>query len=111
MRSTTIVHAAFRNIGDAQDTGQHFCGTVKETVIWLATNLATISLASRVVIGIGRNHEQAMMGIQVPGAGRKILPNDIGSMMDSIFDDSEEIDDSPKPQKILTKVEGDDYEG
>lgn len=111
MRATTVVHAAFRNIGDSDDAGEHFCGPVKDAIFWLANRLAATSMATRFVIGIGRNREDAEKGIQVPGAGRKIINDNLKSMMDAIFADSSEEPSTAISVNTPSRIEGDDYEG
>lgn len=106
MKSSTIVWAAIRNIGDSQDPGQSKQGPLNESILWLAQQLATISMAGRIVIGIGRTQEDAMRGIDVKNAGRSAMTSDLHSMLDSMFDRLE----SPHYGEPDPDVEGDDYE-
>lgn len=85
MRATTQVHIAIRNIGDSQDIGDFYQGTVSESILWVATKLSKMSMATRVVIGMGRNREDAARGIDVHGAGKAALNDDMKAMLESVF--------------------------
>lgn len=100
-----------RNIGDSQDRGDSFNGTLSESLLWLATKLRDVSMAGRIVMGIGRNQEDALRGIDVKNAGKTAINDDMQAQLDAIFagvdaeDDSEESNVGP----THTKVAGDDY--
>lgn len=106
MRATTNIHMAFRNIGDSQDSGDFFEGTVSESILWLAQKLAKTSMATRFVVGMGRNKADASLGIDVKHAGKQIISPDMKSLLDSVFNGEVAMDDLDIP-----RVEGDDYEG
>lgn len=103
MRATTHIHIGFRNIGDSQDLGDYSEGTVSECILWLAQKIAKTSMATRFVIGIGRNKADAARGIEVKGAGQYALDATMKSMLDSVFEGAAE-DDAK-----ITGIEGDDY--
>lgn len=105
MRATTHVHIAFRNIGDSQDLGQFFEGTVSECILWMAQQIASKSMASRFSIGIGRDKADAARGIEVKGAGQYALDASMKSMLDSVFDNGPSGEDFAAPSRL----EGDDY--
>lgn len=104
MRATTVIHIAFRNIGDSQDSGDFFEGTVSECILWLATKLAKTSMATRFVVGMGRNKTDASLGIDVKQAGKQIISPDMKSLLDSVFEGA-----SADDNMQVTRVEGDDY--
>ncbi len=108
MRATTPIHIAIRNIGDSQDLGDFHSGTLSECVMWLAQKLSTISMATRIVIGIGRDKEAAGRGIDVKGAGNQAVSQDMMSMLKSIMHDGEE-DSFEESPAIRVQIEGDDY--
>lgn len=85
MRATTQVHIAIRNIGDSQDTGQFHQGTVSEAILWMATEISKMSMATRIVVGMGRNKMDAARGIEVIGAGKAALNDDMKAMLESVF--------------------------
>jgi hypothetical protein len=103
-----------RNIGDSQDRGDSFNGTLSESLLWLATKLRDVSMAGRIVMGIGRNQEDALRGIDVKNAGKTAINDDMKAMLDSVFSNDEEIlSDEPEIEGygkvIQPKVAGDDY--
>lgn len=104
MRATTNIHIAFRNVGDSQDGGEFFEGTVSESILWLAQKLAKTSMATRFVVGMGRNKADAALGIDVKQAGKQIISPDMQSMLDSVFSGAAADDDMQ-----VTRLEGDDY--
>lgn len=110
MRSSTYVHIAIRNVGDSQDTGKFHEGTLTECVMWMASELSKVSMATRIVVGLGRNKEDAGRGIDVKGAGASALNSDMQAMLSKIFEDGEESKDQPFAA-APKKLEGDDYEG
>ncbi|MGL5935892.1 MAG: hypothetical protein ACRCZI_09760 [Cetobacterium sp.] len=63
-------------------------------------------MASRFVIGMGRTQSEAMLAIEVNGAGKNFLNPNTKSMLDAVFNDSNVADDY---QEIEPKIEGDDY--
>lgn len=105
MRSTTYQHIAFRNIGDSQDPGQHYEGTVSECILWLAQKIAETSMATRFVFGMGRSKEDALKATNVPGAGRSQVTPSVQGMLDSVFGSTVADDYMPTP----TAIPGDDY--
>lgn len=104
MRPNTQIHIAVRNIGDSQDLGDFYVGTLSDSIIWLATKMSTTTMATRIVIGIGRNHEDAARGIEVANAGRSAVSADMHARLRAIFDgDSDELEPSQPAS------ESDDY--
>ena len=85
MRATTQVHIAIRNIGDSQDVGKFHHGTVSEAILWMATEISKMSMATRIVVGMGRNRDDAARGIEVAGAGKVALNEDMKAMLESVF--------------------------
>lgn len=63
MKGNTVIHIAFRNIGDSKDDGEFFEGTVREGFLWMAAKIAKISIATRIAIGIGRTKSHAEAAI------------------------------------------------
>lgn len=108
MKSTTNIWIALRNIGDSQDRGDSFNGTLSESILWLATKLRETTMAGRLVMGIGRNQEDALRGIDVRNAGKTAINDDLKTMLDGIF-----VDEPPTPdedaQMSQPQVAGDDY--
>jgi hypothetical protein len=92
MRANTHTHIAIRNIGDSQDTGEFYSGTVSEAILWVATKISKMSMATRIVIGMGRSKEDAARGIEVLGAGKAALNDDMKAMLESVFAGGEETD-------------------
>ena len=109
MKSTTNVWIALRNIGDSQDRGDSFNASLSEAILWMATKLKDLSMAGRIVVGIGRNQEDALRGIDVRNAGKSAINDDVKSMLDSVFAD--ELDTDPDITYLPTQqaVAGDDY--
>lgn len=85
MRATTQIHIAIRNIGDSQDVGKFHQGTVSEAILWMATEISKMSMATRIVVGMGRNKMDAARGIEVMGAGKAALNDDMKAMLESVF--------------------------
>ena len=119
MRANTQIHIALRNIGDSQDTGQFFEGTLSESMLWLATKMSKVSMATRIVVGMGRNKDDAARGIDVKGAGQQALNDDMKALLESVFADEQDEFEPAKgrlestsltPPKPAKKLEGDDYE-
>jgi hypothetical protein len=122
MRATTQIHIAIRNVGDSQDTGDFHNGTVSECILWVATKISKMSMATRIVIGMGRNREDAARGIDVAGAGKSALNDDMKAMLESVFASADDDDmaagsGSQNPDKSSQRViptnakhsEDDDY--
>lgn len=96
MRANTHIHAAIRNIGDSQDTGTYFEGPLQQVILHLASHLGKISIARRIVIGIGRDVDSASQGINVAGAGRnKVTDQMRDSLTELLASVSFEGDDHP----------------
>jgi hypothetical protein len=99
-----------RNIGDSQDRGDSFNGTLSESLLWLATKLRDVSMAGRIVMGIGRNQEDALRGIDVKNAGKTAINDDMKAQLDAIFAGVEEADEDSIPAaNEKARVAGDDY--
>lgn len=111
-----------RNIGDSQDTGDFHQGTVSECILWVATKISKMSMATRIVIGMGRNREDAARGIDVHGAGKAALNDDMKAMLESVFagagdadtaaGSGSQISDESAPRIVQTNAkhsEDDDY--
>lgn len=96
MKSNTRLHAAFRNIGNANDSGQMVEGELKELIVWLAHKFAETTLATRIVIGLGRTKEDAERAIIVDKATR--VTKDTEKLLESLFD-SVEFQDDDEPQE------------
>ncbi len=110
MKSTTNIWIALRNIGDSQDRGESFNGTLSESILWMATKLRNISMAGRIVVGIGRSQEDALRGIDVKNAGKSAIDDDMKSMLDSVFEDDEsDSDDAPMIHSSAASIPGDNY--
>lgn len=107
MKSTTNVFIAVRNIGDSQDQGDCFEGSLAQSILWLAQKLSDISMAGRIVVGIGRNRDDALRGINVKSAGKAILDDDMKAMLDSVFAGNSSEDDFAGATE--ERVAGDDY--
>lgn len=116
MKSTTNIWIALRNIGDSQDQGDSFNGTLSESILWMAGQLAKISMAGRIVVGMGRTQKDALRGIDVRNAGKTAIGDDMKTMLDGVFadiDESTPLTDSehsvgvvPVPGEFIA---GDDY--
>lgn len=98
MRATTQVHIAIRNIGDSQDVGKFHHGTVSEAILWMATEISKMSMATRIVVGMGRNKDDAARGIEVAGAGKVALNEDMKAMLESVFAGGEDADVPAAPE-------------
>jgi hypothetical protein len=111
VKSTTNVWIAVRNIGDSQDRGETFNGMLSESILWMAAQLAKTSMAGRIVVGIGRNQEDALRGINVRHAGKTAVTDDMRSMLDGVFADSDsnEQEDPAHARREETQIAGDDY--
>lgn len=114
MKATTNVWIAIRNIGDSQDKGDSFNATLSESILWMATKLREMSMAGRIVVGMGRTQEDALRGIDVKNAGRTAIGDDLKAMLDSVFIDMDELEEKPVIAEaqlgtIVTRIAGDDY--
>jgi hypothetical protein len=114
MKPTTNVWIAIRNIGDAQDLGDSHNAALNESILWLAQKLASMSMAGRIVIGIGRTQQDALRGIDVKSAGKNAINEDMKALLDSVFEGSLEADTAAgSGSQILgtdaERVAGDDY--
>lgn len=114
MKSNTIVWVAIRNIGNSQDAGKSHEAPLSQAILWLATELAQVSMAGRIVIGIGRNQADALKGINVKSAGKALLDDDMKALLDSVFDSSMSFDDAEQVSADLLgstseRIAGDDY--
>lgn len=107
MKSNTEVHLAIRNIGNAQDQGKLFSGFLNEVILQLAKELSTMTMAGRIVIGIGRNEADAMRGIDVKNAGKSAVTSDMEQMLAKIFDGDSDGLTVTNPN--ATQIDGDDY--
>ncbi len=85
MKSTTNVHIAIRNVGDANDPGKCHEAPLSQAILWMATELANMSMAGRICVGIGRNQPDALKGINVKSMGRNVVNEDMQSLLDSVF--------------------------
>lgn len=112
MRADTRIHIAIRNVGDSQDTGQHFEGTTKESLLWLMQQIAKISIADRIAIGIGRDKSGAMKGIQL---ARGATANELATegILDAIFNGANNgaSEDAPQQATLAEVNPLDDYQG
>lgn len=115
MKPNTVVFVSIRNVGDANDEGQIFEGKLKESIVWLATQLATRSMKTKFVIGIGRNQEDAISVIQPNRVSKNKVSNDVKSMLDSLFaetqSDQAESGLAPSHTIIEPRDPRDTYEG
>lgn len=112
MKSTTNIWIAMRNIGDSQDRGDSFNGTLSESLLWLATKLRDVSMAGRIVMGIGRSQEDALRGIDVKNAGKTAINDDMQAMLDSVFNGESSLDSATEQgHEEMARVAGDDYRG
>ena len=107
MKASTIIWASIRNIGNSQDTGETFNGTLSESIHWLAVRLAAMSMAGRIVIGLGRTKEDSLRGIDVKNSGKAALTDDLQIMLDSVFATS---DNDDSKSSFALAIDGDDYE-
>lgn len=110
MKSTTNIWIALRNIGDSQDRGDSFNGTVSESLLWLATKLRDLNMAGRITVGIGRNQADALRGIDVKNAGKTAINDDMKALLDSVFtDEQEEAVDVGHAESVAEQIAGDNY--
>jgi hypothetical protein len=111
VKSTTNIHIALRNIGDSQDRGETFNGTLSESILWMAAKLSKLAMAGRIVVGIGRTQEDALRGIDVKHAGKTALDDDMKSLLDGVFAsvDSLEDESTDGSEQETQAVAGDDY--
>lgn len=110
MKANTQIHAALRNIGDSQDGGQFFEGSLKETIFWLAAKMGETTMASRIVIGIGRTKDDAALGINVARAGKQRLNDEMQQMLNELFAEganADRDDDSPSREAATAASEAD----
>lgn len=85
MKAGTIVHIGIRNVGDSTDKGEFFEGQLKEGFLWLAAALGSKSMATRFVIGIGRNRLGAEQGIQAANRSSKFDTSELGDALDALL--------------------------
>lgn len=116
MKSTTIVWVAIRNIGDAQDAGKCHEASLSQAILWVATQLSNMSMAGRIVIGIGRNEADALKGISVKSAGRNAVNEDMKALLESVFNGEMTAEEAAgQGSQILNqkseRIAGDDYAG
>lgn len=98
MKANTVIYVAIRNIGDRADPGQIFTGTLKESIFWLAGELNKVTMADRIVVGIGRNESSARKVFETGASqSKKLLDDSTMALLDSLFeyeDDSTSQDSS-----------------
>lgn len=116
MKANTVIHIAIRNIGDAQDQGEAAELPLSQAILWVAQKLANMSMAGRIVIGIGRNQEDALRGISAKSAGKQAMNEDMKALLDSVFSGETDAETAAgRGSQILgiqaQRVAGDDYEG
>lgn len=98
MKANTQVVAAFRNIGDSNDSGTFFEGEVKEVILWIATQLANATMQKRIAIGIGRDKAGAAAGIDLKRGSSRHDLDGLGGALDALFD-------GESPETVLAAVE------
>lgn len=110
MRGSTVVTVGIRNIGDSKDGGQFYEGTVKDSLYWLIEKIGSVSMADRIVIGIGRDKEGANKAI-VGMRATQVITDDMRAQLDSFFTDSEEGNDPIEVRAQAGISPLDDYKG
>lgn len=114
MKSTTNVWIAIRNVGDATDAGKVHEAPLSQAILWMATELANVSMAGRICVGIGRNQADALKGINVKSMGRNVVNDDMQALLDSVFSGEMTSDEATERGAELgigttERVAGDDY--
>lgn len=92
MKSNTEVWVAIRNIGNANDSGEVMNGPLKDCMMWLMTRIGATTMATRIVIGIGRDESSARAAIQTKRNGARLDASEFGDSLDRIFA-GESVDD------------------
>jgi hypothetical protein len=114
MKYNTNVFIAIRNVGDAQDAGKVHEASLSQAILWMATELSHISMAGRIVVGIGRNQADALKGINVKSMGRNAVSEDMKSLLDSVFSGDMTSDQATERAAnlgvgVAERIPGDDY--
>lgn len=114
MKSNTNIWIAIRNVGDAKDAGKSTELPLSQAILWLATQLSQISMAGRIVVGIGRSQEDALRGINVKSMGRNVVNEDMKALLDSVFAGELTADDATERAaqqngNSAERIAGDDY--
>lgn len=105
MRANTFVHAGIRNIGDSQDSGTFYEGTVRDCVMWLATQLGTIVMAQRINIAIARTRAEVERGLHSKFAGHQKVDVTMTQMLESVFADMGVDEDDSPAEREMQQVE------
>lgn len=114
MKPNTVVHAAFKNVGDSTTQGDYMVGELKEVIMWLVQKLGAASMKNRFVIGIGRDEAGAMIAIQdkrTRETKSAEVVDDLRSMLDGMLSEmGSEEPDSPAEREMPKTIPGDDYQ-
>lgn len=112
MRSTTQVVVAFRNVGNSEQAPQIFNGTIRDSIMWLAEQLGTVSMASKIKVCFARNEVEALIGVRDGRApATPAIRQDFQRMLDMAFsDDPEQAIESAKTSEAARDPD-DDYKG
>lgn len=119
MRATTHVEIGLRNTGDSQAEIQYFSGPLKDGILWLATQFATITMATRIDLVVARNREEINRGLANSRAGKSKISAEMQTMLDDMMNQIEWVDDESaegdngaidSPKQSAPQIEGDTYE-
>jgi len=120
MRMNTQIYLAIRNVGDSQDDGTTLGGPLKDVLSQLIQHLTRVSIAKRIVIGIGRTEQDAQIAIRVERAGKSRVDDGMRDLLSQIMnleDSDEPDDDSPDSVSAVRSTDAplrdarDDWEG
>ena len=103
MRPTTQVHAAIRNVGDSRDKGQFFEGPLRDAMLWIASQLGEVQMATRIQIGVARNRSDVEDAIQIKRSGSAQLTEDLAAMLESVLKDNDS-DDEDQPEAARSEL-------
>lgn len=110
MRATTIIVMGFRNVGDAADQGDFFEGTLRDGLAWVIQKFATLTLARRAMIAVGRTRGEVEVGLDLKRGGNKVSASALDSLNDLLAGLGEGADDL-QPFVQQSRDPQDDYEG
>ena len=85
MKSNTTVHIGLRNIGDSNDSGQTFQGSLREGILWLAEQLGQTTMAKRIAIGIGRDDAGARAPLELMRGNNRLNGLELGDELDRLL--------------------------
>lgn len=92
MKANTEVFVSYRNIGDSTDRGELFAGPLRDAMMWLMTRVGATTMATRIVVGIGRDEAGARQATETRRSGTRLDANEFAGDLDRLLA-GESVDD------------------